>query len=397
MPSFLTQCPHCLTPFRVTETQLEAADGMVRCGACLGIFSATSNRITLKQTPEEAYAAAELAEPDESDEPATPEADVENPAEEICTDSQDEIQAEFVEVAAVTDTVLDSPAHERDFDVPLGDFDLDSNEDFEEDEEEEEYEDETEVDAELDEDEEFDDEDEVDADDIIAGSADTNAADEVDDRPEPPLYRSTYQRTITDKTALRQHLAELEDDEALEPLDDNTLGAFADEPVTLSTVPRRGRLHTFVLFSANLLLVAVLVLQYFYVNLDALNRSARMAPLMPYVCRILECPLVERSQLASLVSEQLLVRSHPGYAQALEVSFIFRNDALEAQPFPALELSFNDTSNQLLANRLFKPADYLPGELQTSEMSAQSSLQITLELVDPGSEAVNYTLAFRAP
>ena len=379
MPSFLTQCPHCLTPFRVTETQLEAADGMVRCGACLGIFSATSNRITLKQTPEEAYAAAELAEPDESDEPATPEADVENPAEEICTDSQDEIQAEFVEVAAVTDTVLDSPAHERDFDVPLGDFDLDSNEDFEEDEEEEEY------------------EDEVDADDIIAGSADTNAADEVDDRPEPPLYRSTYQRTITDKTALRQHLAELEDDEALEPLDDNTLGAFADEPVTLSTVPRRGRLHTFVLFSANLLLVAVLVLQYFYVNLDALNRSARMAPLMPYVCRILECPLVERSQLASLVSEQLLVRSHPGYAQALEVSFIFRNDALEAQPFPALELSFNDTSNQLLANRLFKPADYLPGELQTSEMSAQSSLQITLELVDPGSEAVNYTLAFRAP
>ena len=122
-----------------------------------------------------------------------------------------------------------------------------------------------------------------------------------------------------------------------------------------------------------------------------------MAPLMPYVCRILECPLVERSQLASLVSEQLLVRSHPGYAQALEVSFIFRNDALEAQPFPALELSFNDTSNQLLANRLFKPADYLPGELQTSEMSAQSSLQITLELVDPGSEAVNYTLAFRAP
>ena len=118
---------------------------------------------------------------------------------------------------------------------------------------------------------------------------------------------------------------------------------------------------------------------------------------MPYVCRILECPLVERSQLASLVSEQLLVRSHPGYAQALEVSFIFRNDALEAQPFPALELSFNDTSNQLLANRLFKPADYLPGELQTSEMSAQSSLQITLELVDPGSEAVNYTLAFRAP
>ena len=33
--SFITQCPHCLTSFRVNQAQLGAANGAVRCGACL--------------------------------------------------------------------------------------------------------------------------------------------------------------------------------------------------------------------------------------------------------------------------------------------------------------------------------------------------------------------------
>jgi hypothetical protein len=97
------------------------------------------------------------------------------------------------------------------------------------------------------------------------------------------------------------------------------------------------------------------------------------------------------------VSEQLLVRSHPRYAQALEVNLVFRNDADAAQPFPAIELGFHDTGNRLVANRLFQPGEYLPAELRTSDMPAHSSIQVTLEMVDPGSDAVNYTLVFREP
>src|SRR5690606_20178034 len=105
----------------------------------------------------------------------------------------------------------------------------------------------------------------------------------------------------------------------------------------------------------------------------------------------------ERSQLELLVSERLLVRSHPRYAQALEVNLVFRNDASSSQPFPAIELGLRDTRNAPLANRVFQPAEYLPPELRTSEMPAQSSLQVTLEMADPGSNAVNYTLIFRKP
>ncbi|WP_197486112.1 MJ0042-type zinc finger domain-containing protein, partial [Oleiphilus sp. HI0061] len=36
----LTQCPHCKASFKVSEEQLSAANGRVRCGACMNIFDA---------------------------------------------------------------------------------------------------------------------------------------------------------------------------------------------------------------------------------------------------------------------------------------------------------------------------------------------------------------------
>ena len=38
--SHVTQCPHCRTSFRVSQAQLAAAHGVVRCGACLHVFNA---------------------------------------------------------------------------------------------------------------------------------------------------------------------------------------------------------------------------------------------------------------------------------------------------------------------------------------------------------------------
>jgi predicted Zn finger-like uncharacterized protein len=35
-----TRCPHCNTVFRITEEQLSAADGRVRCGRCRRVFNA---------------------------------------------------------------------------------------------------------------------------------------------------------------------------------------------------------------------------------------------------------------------------------------------------------------------------------------------------------------------
>ena len=39
----IAQCPHCGSRFRVTDRQLDQAQGRARCGACLEIFQAAEN------------------------------------------------------------------------------------------------------------------------------------------------------------------------------------------------------------------------------------------------------------------------------------------------------------------------------------------------------------------
>lgn len=41
--SRITRCPKCQTSFKVTQAQLRAASGSVRCGSCLEVFDALSN------------------------------------------------------------------------------------------------------------------------------------------------------------------------------------------------------------------------------------------------------------------------------------------------------------------------------------------------------------------
>src|SRR5690606_4805116 len=57
MTSFITQCPHCRTSFRVNRAQLAAARGVVRCGACMELFNA------LQQLSEEDKLRARAVEP----------------------------------------------------------------------------------------------------------------------------------------------------------------------------------------------------------------------------------------------------------------------------------------------------------------------------------------------
>lgn len=49
MDDRLTRCPHCLTPFTVTESDLQQAFGAARCGSCKKIFNAANHLFELEQ------------------------------------------------------------------------------------------------------------------------------------------------------------------------------------------------------------------------------------------------------------------------------------------------------------------------------------------------------------
>ena len=83
---------------------------------------------------------------------------------------------------------------------------------------------------------------------------------------------------------------------------------------------------------------------------------------------------------------------------ALVVDAIIYNRASFSQPFPLLELRFADLNGQLLASRRFKPGEYLGGELAgQAEMPPQTPIHVSLEILDPGAKAVNYSLSFHSP
>lgn len=90
-----------------------------------------------------------------------------------------------------------------------------------------------------------------------------------------------------------------------------------------------------------------------------------------------------------------MVRSHPKAQNALVVDAMMTNLASFQQPFPLLELQFTDIDGQIIAGRRFSPSDYLAGELTgRSMMPAKQPIHISLDIIDPGSAAVNYQLRF---
>ncbi len=102
--------------------------------------------------------------------------------------------------------------------------------------------------------------------------------------------------------------------------------------------------------------------------------------------------------IEQIKSSNLVVRSHPDFNSALVVDAIIYNRASFAQPFPLLEVRFADINGQPLASRVFKPGEYLSGELAgRTEMPPQVPIHIALDILDPGTRAVNYSLSFRSP
>lgn len=133
--------------------------------------------------------------------------------------------------------------------------------------------------------------------------------------------------------------------------------------------------------------------QGLYWRFDALATDPQVRPLLSRACALVGCDLPEPRVPGAIRSQRLLVRSDPDQPGALLVDVVLVNRAPWPQPFPDLELRFASMDGAPVAARRFAPAEYLGGELSGRRtMPPDSPVQIALELVDPGPDAVNYEL-----
>lgn len=234
----------------------------------------------------------------------------------------------------------------------------------------------------------------------------TAVEDEDEDEERVPAIEAAQTSTAevdeesTEAIRSRALEAELSDEEALEAIPLENLAALGSmsTPVELLARKESHRLRSTLLFLSILLLGGLLSSQYLWQRKELYSQLPQLRPLYEVACTYLDCALPEYTDIDSVRSENLTVQTHPTLANGLMVNTIIRNTAAFEQPFPILILSFNSAQNNIIALREFTPGEYLdPGLRSIQAMPTNTPVQIGLAIMDPGAEAVNYTLAFRWP
>lgn len=175
-----------------------------------------------------------------------------------------------------------------------------------------------------------------------------------------------------------------------------------NQQIKLSTLhfgeeePTRRPWRAVLLGLGSLLLIVGVMGQYLYFNFDSAGRHPQLRPLLEPLCNALGCTLPSQVNLDAIVGTNLVVRSHPHEANALVIDVIIKNKAGFVQPFPAVLLSFDDVNGNPVAHRRFQPQEYIhDAAIDIQRMPPDTPIHLTLEIVDPGRDAVNYQIQFQ--
>ncbi|MNS68787.1 hypothetical protein D3C72_1020760 [compost metagenome] len=413
--SFVTQCPHCQTSFRVSHAQLSVARGVVRCGSCLQVFNAA--RQLLEQAGKEPPVAVPLppVQPAEPLEPSAPRAisqkqwsateldlDSLDLDEELARLEQREIQP-ATELGRHRDDSLSARRDSagQDDEEPWSDSLFSAS-----------AADRAPVDEPL---------DSLETPEPTVETSKTSRTEpslslepvDLDDESQPPHLRLhdpldaplNHERlSAADESEIDDNLPSIEPlrkrRERSEPgVRAEALQDLTDDPLQLDWQKRRSPWGRRLLWLLLVLIAAgALAGQYIAYHFDELARQDQYRPWFQQLCPQIGCTVPSKVDIAKIKSSNLVVRSHPEFNGALVVDAIIYNRAPFSQPFPLLELRFADLNGHLIASRRFKPGEYLNGDLEgMAEMPPQTPIHIALDILDPGAKAVNYSLSFHSP
>lgn len=296
----LTSCPECVTTFRVTQEQLGARRGMVRCGHCNAVFNAYDNLQAEIEAPTPPEGEAPLAEPGR-----IPEAPPAYPA----------------------DVGESMPPQEEAYSQGASAY------------------------RNLD--------------------ADTSATDE------PPSWL----------TEAGDDTVELETTALPEPPASLPHGAVDD--ILLSELPvRRARVADTALGArllqgvlAAILFLALLGQTAFFLRGELVTWLPELRPTLIVACRALGCELPLSRDLDALNVEASSLETDPEKAAHARLRVTFSNRSTHLQAWPYFTLKLSDVHNVAMAQRVFKPSEYLPkGRGISGGMPARSELDFQLDL-----------------
>lgn len=427
-----TRCPFCSSVFNITDEQLAARGGHVRCGGCLQVFRAdqhivtgeavtpTTSAPTSTSTPVAARAHNVTTSTTES--PVKPVKKSKNPDDEswaknlLGDDLDDELQEDNPDIKAPTAKAIVEPPKSAPiatkkplFDDELSDMLHDSwleptaNKDH------------LKGVGEVDKIKESADESwaqalmsELEADEKKE-QAKNHSMDLIPTKAKEPSRKSknTDNRIeTTQKTATKSNPTEgLEEtkpnkeDDLLNFLNSNSAPTMNQRqthlPLEIKHAPmisiRWGYWITWTMLCC--LTLVLLVMQYIYFNFESLSLNDKTRPQILQLCASLHCKVPEPPNIDLIVINKLTVRNHPDIAGGLRVNAIVYNKASFAQPLPALKLSFMSRKHKPTASRAFQPKEYLQGDAtHLRRIPPQTPIHIQLDIANPKVEMAGYAM-----
>jgi len=291
-----TLCPHCDTRFKIAEPQLEAHQGMVRCGSCLKAFDARPSFIPDQPSPQlELPIPGDSASPEETgskettpviDETAVTEA---APPEVQGQEAQSpETQSTEIPPPETVFTEAQSPA-------PDGE---------------------------------------------TPDSSQPDAAHAAQDGEASPAGQMPSKVVVLHPKTLAEQVVIVQDENDGEPKP-----AYRRWPWAVASV---------------LLVLLMCAQALYFFRGDLAARLPGLKPALVAYCQILRCsvPLQQKTDLMSIESSDL--EADAEHENQIILNALLRNRAPYPQAFPTLELTLNDTHDKPVARRTFKPKDYLP-------------------------------------
>lgn len=438
MSDTITRCPKCATSFRISEAHLKSAKGAVRCGSCLNIFNARENLVFRDEehneehieapekkvvAPEKPPATASRITPPQKTAASQKSAPI-TAREEPASDEEDWLISDDMEADEDIDE-SENAQLEKDDENFLADFDSNifsggttiSGHEYnlfergatEEEEDEAPDADESWAESLLKDDDdepthprqqrqqepEDDDQSMAEFSESYSRSPFQMIDEEPDEDAELNPNKPMYAHSDPAFDSIDTDIDEI-DEGAYKPagFESNRryLRSIEPEPVEFSFKKSYPLWYSTKFWAAlSIFAFAVLLVQLAAQNFDTLSRIEPYRSYYASVCPLVGCqlpPLVDRSRIRAT---NLVVRSHPSVKNALMVDAVLQNNASFPQTFPSLDLVFTDLQGEPLAARRFTPDQYLGGEVAgRRDIPIKQPVHISLEIVDPGPQAVSY-------
>ena len=424
----LTQCPHCLTLFRLGPEQLRAAEGQVRCCRCHQVFNALESLhenpssftnpplqevgdlespadSELQTTPEtddspviESSEAADLPSADQDTagdrfEPLLPSLE---PDEEAVADIDEFLEQDdglepapdYLDIG--TESQMSELLDQDSSSLLLPDTETPSPESLQQDEAVESAKIVSFTGASLPETSEQPKED------------NDSPSEEVPEADEEfvTMEAQDFEDSILKDEAIDEELGKpdydsvpalQDDDVSTEPPaeDDRALRFEAEESV--QPVSRLNRKWLI----ASLLLLIPLSGQLAWHFRDSLIHYEAGRQTLGLLCQVAGCQVPQRRDLDRILISGRNLSTHPDKPETLQLQLSLINTAPFEQPFPRLTLSLFNDNGSLIARRTFTTQQYLAGSSQRDQLMPKAqNVLVELDLVDPGNEVTGFSFDF---